>query len=363
MSLAKVWKAARGAHEQPEACLEAALAAALECPSVLRRIAEAAGWALPLGAYVVSTQDVVAEGRTDITLAWPGYRLVLELKVGDPPAAEQVEKYLIEGADVVAVARSTRRIDPARGTGRFLGVVTWRSLRDLDVTDAPLAFHQLHHLIDAMEVAVPNITLGGMVGLSSSWDAWQQLRGWSIAAADDVADDFRAAGHAWVGRHRPKGPHSFEENNKRYAAGLWPPPLRADYLKVLLGIFVGREQDPTLVEGVPDLLFFLHVDPRGRLGRELRADSVFCAAAETWRKRDQPSHRTRREFLPGEDNWEIMRARVSGLELLQEKNQELYVKDWLKTRGREWIEDGVLARLGALESETRPEVGPGAETA
>ena len=104
MSLANVWKATRGEHEQPESCLEIALAAALECPPVLRRVAEAAGWTLPHGPYVVSTQDVVTEGRTDITLSWPGYRLVLELKLDEPPVAEQVEKYLIEGADVVAIS-------------------------------------------------------------------------------------------------------------------------------------------------------------------------------------------------------------------------------------------------------------------
>ena len=70
-ALAAVWRSATTRHQRMEACLEAAPAAALEEPEVLRRLAERLRWTLPEGSPEISTQDVVGDGRTDITLTWP----------------------------------------------------------------------------------------------------------------------------------------------------------------------------------------------------------------------------------------------------------------------------------------------------
>ena len=213
-----------------------------------------------------------------------------------------------------------------------------------------------------MEVAVPNIALNGLIGLSASWHAWQTFRGWSQVAAGDVARQFEKAGLHWVPRHGTKGPYSFEENHERYAAVLWPPPMRADYLKLFMGVFVGRPQDPPLVEGVPDLVFILHVDPNRALGKQLRTDADFLAAVETWRKRDAENGRTRREFWPEKDSWEILRGRLSGLELVQSGEQEAVFKAWMLDRAKELLADGVMARLTKLEADTRANVGSEIET-
>lgn len=364
-ALAAVWRSASARHIQTEACLEVALAAALESPEVLRRLADHLHWSLPEGSPDISTQDVITEGRTDITLTWPdgrgsglAYRLVLELKVDVPPDRMQVEKYLRDGADVVAVARFARPANIAvSGGGRFLGVVPWRRIRELWWDGAPLPLRQLHHLLDATRVAMPNITLPGLTGLVSSWSAWGVFREWSLHAAEAVAADFAEAGHTWVWRQGKKGRIGFDESNERYAARLWPPPMRGDWLYLFVGIFVGREGDPVLIEGVPDLFFALHVDPKKVMGQRLQKDANLQAAVDKWKGRAGNVHR---EYWPGE--WEVLRARASALELVQSTDQPDAFLAWMRARAKEWIEDGVLGLVAQIDADTRKAAGEAADT-
>ncbi len=101
----------------------------------------------------------------------------------------------------------------------------------------------------------------------------------------------------------------------------------------------------------------LHVDPQKQLGQRLHKDEEFRTAVEKWCKRE--SARTQREFWPG--HWEIVRTRQSALELLRAADQESLFKDWMRKCAMEWVDDGLLARLGKLETETRPKVGAGIE--
>ncbi|KYF89937.1 hypothetical protein BE17_17460 [Sorangium cellulosum] len=362
--LASVWRSASAGHLQTEACLEAAIVAALEDPEVLRRLADHLHWSLPEGDPRISTQEVVAEGRTDVTLTWPKasssepvYQLVLELKANAPPNQGQVEKYLRDGADVVGVARFQR---PANivvpGGGRFLGIVTWRRIRDFWREGAPLPLRQLHHLLDATGVTMPNITLPGMTSLVSSWTAWGIFREWSLRAAAEVAGDLKKAGHTWVLRSGNKGKRGFDERYERYAARLWPPPMRGDWLYLFVGLFVGRDNDPVSVEGVPDLFLALHVDPDKSMGQLLQKDAKLAAAVAKWKKR---SGNVLREFRPGE--WEVLRARTSALELVQSAEQETEFLAWMRARAKEWVDDGILAIVAKADAATRKTIGEASE--
>ena len=125
---------------------------------------------------------------------------------------------------------------------------------------------------------MPNVSLPGLMGIVSSWHAWVTFREWSKRAANTIADDYCAAGHTWVVRAGTKGRVGFEESYERYAARLWPPPMRKDWLKIYVGIFTGRPDDPTLVEGVPDLFFAPHVNPEMLFGQQLQTNAEFKAA-------------------------------------------------------------------------------------
>ena len=168
--LSQFYRLAGHGNVPREAFLEAALAAALEDPEVWPRFADASGWARRLGpshltaAPVVSTQDWVAGGRTDIRLSWSDRTpVVLKLKVTDPPTSQQVETYLA-GAHVAAVAKSSVPINVrSHEPYEWLGILTWQFFRDLNWPGAPPVLEQLHQLIDDMEVAVPRITLHGRV--------------------------------------------------------------------------------------------------------------------------------------------------------------------------------------------------------
>ena len=70
-ALFRIYRAAQPARQQGEAFLEHALAAALSEPGVWRRVAEHTGFAAPPADPKVTTQDVVENGRTDITLTGP----------------------------------------------------------------------------------------------------------------------------------------------------------------------------------------------------------------------------------------------------------------------------------------------------
>lgn len=362
-SLAAVWSAARGGNLRTEACLEAALAAALEAPQVFSRLAAHVGWTAPEGHPTISTQDTVTSGRSDIRLTWEvnakQYQLVLELKVDAPPDRAQIEKYLDAGADVVAVARFARPLSIGTSTGgRFLGTVTWRQIRSLRWQDGPVpvALAQLFQLIDVTEVAVSLVTLPGLTGFVASWHAWTALREWANHAAEVIVADLASTPFACVQREGKKGRLSFDDRDNRYGALIWPPPWRGDLLQIVLGTYAGRPGDPTIVDGVPDLLLTLIVDPKSHFSKQLETNGACVTAIAKWRGRDQLPAGGLREFRPG--SWEIVRARATALPLVQEQDQEGWFKTWIRTRIEEWRGDGVLDALGALEKATRSGAGP-----
>lgn len=366
-SLAAVWRSVASGHLQTEACLEAALVAALEHPEVFARLAAHLEWKVPAGQPQITTQDVVASGRTDVTLTWQAAagssprRIVLELKVDAPPDTAQIEKYLRDGADVIAIARFTRPSTASvRVGGRFLGTTTWRRIRALTWIGGqpPLPLLQLYELLDATRVIMPNVSLPGLMGMSSSWLIWTIFREWSLRAAQIAVDDFAAAGFKCVTREGARGRIGFEEAHERYVARLWPPPIRGDWLKVYVGLFAGRPGDPTLVEGVPDFFFALHVDPGMSFGQQALGDAGFGVAATTWHNRAGTG--VLREVRLG--TWEVLRARSSALQLVQAADQEAAFLAWMRERVAEWITDGVMAAVARLDIATRATAGAPADT-
>jgi hypothetical protein len=224
------WRATQGLLPR-EGFLEDALAAALEDAEVWARLVDYLGWGqlVPWEAPQVSTQDVVGDGRTDIRLTWPEVPpLVLELKVSDPPTVAQVTKYLEHGARVAAIATypALLRVAPEH-LGRFLGVIIWRRIRDLDWPGAPLILHQLHRLLDQMGVAVPQLTLPALTGMVASASAWNVLDEWSFQSIRAVREVFAQAGMPCEQKDTPKGKVRIEYAHQRYAYWLWPPPWRA----------------------------------------------------------------------------------------------------------------------------------------
>lgn len=106
--LAKLWNRVQGGMLQKEGVLEDALAAALEAPGVWEKLHGHLKLPSEIPSVLprVSTQEIVEEGRTDITLRWSnGYSLVLELKIDDPPGKDQIVRYLRSDSDVIAIAR------------------------------------------------------------------------------------------------------------------------------------------------------------------------------------------------------------------------------------------------------------------
>jgi hypothetical protein len=361
-ALTSVWRSVSAAHYQTEACLEAALVSALEAPEVLQRLATHLGWCIPSEPPTITTQDKLHDGRSDVTLTWKGQdakRLILELKVDGPPERRQIKKYLSRHADVAAIARFWRPTQiAARGPGKFLGVFTWRQIRELPWDDSlrPLPLRQLFHLLDATGVIMPNITLAGLTGLVSSWTVRDRIRDWARQAAEPIASEFAVAGLDWVFREGAKGPVKIDKRSGRYAVALRPSQARSDSLFVFAGMFVGCDEghdgERVLVEGVPDLFFALHVDPGKEMGEQLANDSALKEAAKRWQKREG---NVQREYFPGQ--WEVLRARESAFELLKATKQDEMFHGWLCNRAHEWVEDGVLQRVAEIGRATRDSVG------
>jgi hypothetical protein len=203
---------------------------------------------------------------------------------------------------------------------------------------------------------MPNINLTGLTGLVSSWNAWGTFRAWSLRAAEAVTADLKKEGHTWVARASGRGKLSFDETNERYVARLWPPPMRGDWLFLYVGLFVGREGDPVLVEGVPDLFFALHVSPEKAMGQRLQKDKKLATAVAKWQKR---GGNVAREFWPGD--WEVLRARASALELVQPGDQEEAFSGWMRARLKEWVDDGILGVVSEIDGATRGAAGEAPE--
>lgn len=351
--VAETWRLSRGQQAQDESVLEAALAAAFEYPEFWPRLARHLGWTLlPTESPTVSTQDVVPGGRTDITLSWPSKRrLVFELKVWDHPTVEQIKTYLDAGADVVAVAALYGTIDVTVPAGRrFLGVVTWRQIHAVVKAwpEAPLVGRQLAALLEQMGVAMPKLSLSALQGVVSSWDAWATLDEWIHKATSELEKTFTKGGWRCVRKDEPKHHVKIYEDHSLYAGWTWPPRWNQDErLGFYAGVRMNRPEAPLLIEGVPDLILALHVNPNHAHGKLLRSDIEFLDAVKVWRARTDPPT-VRREWDASETTWSILRVRASSVELLHAEDQGECFVSWMTERAQELVEDGVIARLAVL---------------
>jgi hypothetical protein len=328
-----------------EAFLEEALAAALEAPGFWPRLVALLGWvdAVPSALPAVTTQDVIATGRTDIRLSWGKRSLVLELKVGEAPSAGQIGRYFDAGVDVAAIAKFPARppVQPPTGS-RFLGVITWHRIHSLHWPDAPLEVRQLKALLEAAEVVVPFVNLDALQGMVRSRDAWDAVDRWARVGMGRVARTLsQGRGVSWVAKEGSrKG--AVDDGYQRFVHWIWMPPwLDAEGLGLYGGLFLGRPGEPTLVEGLPDLVLALHLNPAGKLAPALaQMPSWESVPRNRTRRQQQQQDGVLRELRPG--SWELVRDRAAGILLLTSDNQEQALGDWFEARVNEWAMDSVL---------------------
>lgn len=346
--LARAWRRAHSEKVQTEGFLEDALVAALEEPSIWHQLRAHLGWdkALPAQLPKVTRQDQapVEKGRTDIRLSWPGRRpLVLELKIYDPPNAEQIQRYLDAGSDVAAIAGIPAQLDvQVPAGGQFLGVIPWRRIRELPTAGAPLQLRQLHQLLDATGVIVPYISEQVLTGMHASWDAWGTFSDWCFHALESVQKLFWDQGFQCVWKDRKLG--KIDESHRRFAWWMWPRPWR-DSFAVVVGLNLGRDSRPLLVAGMPDLYFALHLNPEAARRQMLCDDPRFQAAVRGWQSRATEGSLVR-ESAP--KLWDLLRARASTSDLLHAPDQGAALQTWMKQRAEEWIADGIVACLAQL---------------
>lgn len=149
---------------QHEGFPEDALAAALELPGVrteLRHSHDAWSVLPSSNPQAIVTQLLAGEGRADIHLtSGPNERLVIGLKPWAPHSAEQLERY-VKGHPGASVSAITRWSVPYAVPG-VLPMTTWGELRALTWPEEPPVWRQLHHLIDAVGAATPNLDPGAL---------------------------------------------------------------------------------------------------------------------------------------------------------------------------------------------------------
>ncbi len=353
-TLARVWRCGSSAVLLREAALEAALAAALEHPDVWPRLREVLRLdAYPARSPSVTTQDRVETGRTDVTLEWPSAKLVLELKAGWPPSAEQVRAYLQAGADVVAIAKHPGYLDVAVPAGRaFHGVVTWASIRKIEIPGAPLEWRQLQLLIDELEVAVQRMTRDGLQAIVGSWSVRDAIKAQTYPALEAVRDGLTRAGLSCVLKEKRGAAVKMQDQTEH---GLlvwwtWPAPWDDDMFATYTGMVVARADMPPLVSGLPDLILGLHLRPDSTFGRRVRQDAQLREIADRWAARPA-SGDIRREVVLDAPEWTLIRARASTFSVLQAGDQAASISEWMLLRLEEWIADGLVARLAALDTE------------
>ncbi len=358
--VAEAWRLARGEHARDEAALEVAFAAALEIPETWPRLVQHFGWpGVPTTAPVVTTQDVVPGGRTDITLSWPNARrLTLELKVWDHPPTDQIKRYLDAGLDVIAVAALFGVIDVKEPAGqRFFGVVTWRQIHAAVKAwpEAPLVVRQFASLLEGMGVAMPKLSLAALQGVVASWDAWSTLEEWILKATGEVEKTISKGGLACVRKDGPKNWVKIEDSRelRRYVGWTWPSPWKVDeQFGFYAGLRMGNAELPPQVEGLPELILGLHVSPTCAVGKALRTDTLLDEKAKAWRQRTDPST-VIREWIPGSAAWAILRARASAVEILYAEDQGERLATWMRDRAQEWVNDGVITRVAELHQSTK----------
>lgn len=329
--LARLYGLARvEGHLPTEAFLEQALAAALEEREVWPRLRVLAGWqTLPeTTPDRIDSQLVVEEGRTDLTLRWErGVALVLELKAWSPPAPtlEQMLRYQRSSLHVAAICT-----DAAIYPQPILPTLTWTRIRQHRWDDAPLVWRQLCHLLDETGVAVPLLDAQAMVSIPVFTRARSTVARYASQAGAAMARILSDGGPPW------KSDANLHDGHQRLAVWVWPGQWDTkERLGIACGLYVGREGDPLLVRGVPDLLFMLHANPKMPRPQRLRADPRGAEVMDRWRA--LPGS-TRRWANP--QDWELMRARESLAFLLTAPEQEGAFVNWMEQRAREFVETG-----------------------
>ena len=348
--LARSWKRAQQRVLQTEGFLEDALASALELPEFWRRFAVEAGCSdhVPPEQPEVTTQETVDEGRTDIIVQWPsGYRLAIELKAGQPPSPDQIERYLRSGLNVLAIAKFPASLKvEAPEHRRFFGVMTWARIRQIDWDGAPLEVQQLHGLLETTDVIMPTITRPALEGFLASWDLWGPMTTWSKKGLDVVQRIVTEGGFKCVQQDRARQHVKPDQDHHRLAWWTWPSPWSDDYFGIYAGLYVGWPDDPVLESGVPDIVVALHLKPDAPRGVRLRQDAALNEAAKRWSLRTDPA--ITREFDPAPRTWEILRGRTSALHMLSASDPAAYMVQWMEACAIEWVEDGITRRLGEI---------------
>jgi len=353
--VAKIWNRVQSGILQREGVLEDALAAALETPGVWERLHRHLNLSndVPSTLPIVSTQDVVEEGRTDITLRWPNeYSLNLELKVDDPPGKGQIERYLRSGSDVIAIARlpGHRAVQELDGR-RHLGVVTWSHLRNLEWNDAPLEWRQFLHLLDAMGVVVKKVEYTELEGLVRSWTTRDKLEDWSKRGMLAVQQLIEKEKLPWACKDKAGQRVKVDASHQRLVWWISHLPWQDDALAIYAGFFVGRvregKPDPVLEGNLPDLMLSFHLNPESPRGRRVRGDADLQKAIEKWTSRAATGSVVREPRLDG-STWEIIRCRESSRILLEAPDPGVKVVEWMEQRTKEWIDDGIVHRITEL---------------
>jgi hypothetical protein len=348
--LARAWRRAKGRTVSTEGFLEDALAAALEAPTIWPALVAYLGWAsrgLPAASPRVRTQRAGDFGRTDIELDWPGQdvaTLVMELKVQAPPSVEQVAAYIGRDDDVrlAGIAAWSNEAElraalPADQAARLLGVVTWTRLRAFAPADPPLILRQLHHLIDALEVAMPRIERQELASLVGSLPAWRACDAWIPLALAAVRADCRAAGLpvAAVG-----GP---EFDGGWYAGWLDLTFAAGATGRLWVGLILEPDDFPPLDPGLPDLALHLEVDARLPFWQVLAEDAILDARLREWGAVAPAAEARSYSRQPGE--WAVLTTRAPGGALLAQADQRAWLVAWMQAALVDWVAHGILARI------------------
>lgn len=330
----KLWNRSKSLRSQPEGFLEDALAAVMEAPGVWQAIRSSFDWPMPDETPKVSTQDHVEGGISDIRLSWEtGQQLVIELKVWNPPSESQLQQYSDENVYLAAFAA----FPASYALPRCFGAITWGRLTQVEMINTPLEWRQLVGLIHQMGVAVPRLELPALSGLIPTWGAWQALEKWIRPAAESLAASSTAAGLPCVCTEKQKGSQKLDESNGRFAAWVWPPPWR-NGLGFFVGMFIGRDGDPVLVPGLPDLVLAFHLDPASREAEALLANETISESVSDWQAGNTSGEA--RELRP--HKWELLRIRQSTLILLSQKDQGKFIQEWSQAAFQGFVDAGLV---------------------
>lgn len=353
--LAKIWNRVQGGIQQKEGVLEDALAAALEAHGVWEKLHAHLRLSndIPNDFPNVSTQEVVEEGRTDITLRWSnGYSLVLELKIGDSPGKDQIARYLRSDSDVIAIARLPGHKAVHELDGRkHLGVFTWSNLRQLDWENAPLEWRQLLRLLDATGVVVGKVNTTELEGIVQSWNAWDKLEVWSQKGMLAVQQLLEKEQLPWAWKDKAGQRVKVDSSYERLVWWISHQPWQDDSLAIYAGFFVGRVRnaklDAVLNGNLPDLMLSFHVNPESPRGQRIRTDPQLQNALAKWTSRAATGSVAREPRLDG-ITWEVIRCRESSRILVDARDPGTKVVEWMEQRAMEWIEDGIVQRITEL---------------